>query len=224
MDLKLLREATRPEHEATETAVALTGPGMTREAYISTLQRFHGVVCAWDKIAAAEAPAAYADLVRQRRRCGSLEEDLRFFGAPAGEHASESLLGEMRALIGNPEQGDAHQRDSRFLGAMYVVEGSTLGGQYIAHQVETDLNLQPGQGDRFFRGYGKETMPKWREFQQVLAALPEPQTEHVIAAAKAMFGIFRSWLAPAASSNAENLRNSENVSGERLPTGWAEAS
>ena len=194
MDLKLLREATRPEHEATEAAVPLAQPGLTRTDYIAVLQRFHGVVCAWDAVAAAEAPAAYRELVSQRRRCASLEEDLTFFGAEFAQNPPPMLLQQIRELIGSNNGAEASERDCRFLGAMYVLEGSTLGGQYIAHQVEAELHLVPGEGDRFFRGYGKETMPKWREFQQALAAVPDAQSNIVIAAAKEMFGIFRMWM------------------------------
>ena len=131
---------------------------------------------------------------RQRRRSEALEADLHFFGAPVVSDTPAILLSQMRELIGQDGNVDTDERSSRFLGAMYVVEGSTLGGQYIAQHVEASLDLQPGEGDRFFRGYGQETMPKWREFQQVLLTVPEAQTEEVIAAAKEMFGIFRAWM------------------------------
>ena len=194
MDLKLLREATRPEHEATEASVPLLRPDLTRADYVAVLHRFHRVVCAWDTVAAAEAPAAYAELVRQRSRCASLQADLNFFGEMKLHLPPEELLHEIRELIGDHGQAPHDERSSRFLGAMYVLEGSTLGGQYIAHQVEAGLKLQPGEGDHFFRGYGKDTMPKWREFQQALLALPDAQSGPVIAAAKQMFGLFQHWL------------------------------
>ena len=194
MDLKLLREATRPEHEATEAAVDLMHPELTRDSYVAVLQRFHGVVCAWDEVASAEAPAALADLVRQRMRCSSLEADLRFFNAPLSQPVPRELVSQIRKLIGTAADGESQDRNSRFLGAMYVLEGSTLGGQYIAHTVESALNLQSGVGDAFFRGYGKDTMPRWREFQQVLATTPDSEAEAVIGAAKQMFAIFRVWM------------------------------
>ena len=194
MDLKLLREETRREHEATEAAVPLMQPNLTRADYVAVLQRFYGVVCAWDAVAAAEAPAIHLELARQRRRSESLEADLRYFGEVVVKDPPDVLLRQMRDLIGDQADTDPDERSSRFLGAMYVVEGSTLGGQYIAHQVEAGLHLQPGEGDRFFRGYGRDTMPKWREFQQRLTALPDAQSGHVIAAARGMFKIFQAWL------------------------------
>ncbi|WP_419805385.1 biliverdin-producing heme oxygenase [Terriglobus sp.] len=203
MDLKLLREATRPEHEATEATVSLMGPELTRAEYVTVLQRFHRVVCAWESVAAAEAPAALAELVAQRGRCGSIVTDLRFFGTETQGNPPDVLLQQIRDLVEANGRDEGDERTSRFLGAMYVLEGSTLGGQYIAHHVEAALQLQPGEGDRFFRGYGKETMPKWREFQQALVAIPDEQSDIVIAAAKGMFGIFCEWMAGGAASAPE---------------------
>jgi heme oxygenase (biliverdin-IX-beta and delta-forming) len=43
------------------------------------------------------------------------------------------------------------------LGAMYVMEGSTLGGQLIARHVELVLGLTAGQGNAHFRGHNERT-------------------------------------------------------------------
>lgn len=193
MDLKLLRDATRPEHEATEAVVPLTKPDLTREEYVAVLQRFHTVVATWDSFATAHAPVTLAELVGARRRAAALESDLAFFGQSTVPGViSTHLLQQMRDLTeadsGNP---------SRFLGAMYVLEGSTLGGRYIAAHVEAVLGLKPGEGDRFFRGYGERTMPMWREFQQVLLAIPDAESDAVIDAARRMFALFQQTLAPA---------------------------
>ena len=102
------------------------------------------------------------------------------------------LVRQIRAIVGG-DAGDLHP-ESRILGAMYVLEGSTLGGRYIASHVGNVLGLVPGRGDRFFRGYEERTIPMWREFQQVLLAVPEEQGDAVIEAAKGMFGIFQDWM------------------------------
>ena len=73
---------------------------------------------------------------------------------------------------------------------MYVVEGSTLGGQYIAKHVERRFGFRGGSGNAYFRGYGERTGSMWRSFKDDLIALPEEDTDRVIAAARAMFGVF----------------------------------
>ena len=47
--------------------------------------------------------------------------------------------------------------DATLLGAMYVMEGSTLGGQLIARHVELVLGLTAGQGNAHFRGHNERT-------------------------------------------------------------------
>ena len=59
---------------------------------------------------------------------------------------------------------------SAAFGAVYVVEGATLGGQVIARQVIPALALSPERGCRFFTGYGGETGERWRETRDAIVA------------------------------------------------------
>jgi heme oxygenase (biliverdin-IX-beta and delta-forming) len=56
------------------------------------------------------------------------------------------------------------------LGCCYVLEGATLGGQIIAKQLKTVLDLDPTNGAAFFNGYGRATGAMWRAFCCVLNA------------------------------------------------------
>ena len=85
-----------------------------------------------------------------------LQQDLQAMGAKAGEETLPQSNMESSAVIGDPR--------SIFLGRMYVMEGSTLGGQYIARHVEETLGLSSGEGNSYFRGYGEATGERWREF------------------------------------------------------------
>jgi len=55
-------------------------------------------------------------------------------------------------------------------GAIYVIEGATLGGQVIARQVIPALALSRERGCRFFTGYGVDTGDRWRETRESIAA------------------------------------------------------
>lgn len=78
---------------------------------------------------------------------------------------------------------------------MYVMEGSTLGGQIIARHVQISLLLTQGHGNAFFLGHGIQTGPLWKEFCEMLKIrVPNDQTDRVIASAKAMFATFREWM------------------------------
>jgi heme oxygenase len=59
---------------------------------------------------------------------------------------------------------------SAAIGAVYVVEGATLGGQVIARMVMPALALSPERGCRFFSGYGAETGERWRETRDAIVA------------------------------------------------------
>jgi heme oxygenase len=191
MDLARLREETAPEHTATEDTVPLLSPGLDRPNYIETLQRFHRIVSAWDAWSDRHAPADLLPLLIGRRRADLLADDLISLGAAVPSSDSSVISERMES---SAVAGDAR---SVFLGRMYVMEGSTLGGQYIARHVEETLGLTPGQGDSYFRGYREATGERWKEFRAVLAALPDEETSTVIASARNMFELFRDSMDPA---------------------------
>ena len=185
MDLEYLKQATRPEHEGTEATVPLMDPALARAEYILTLQRMYGAVRVWDDWTAEYAPESLRPLLHGRRRSSLIEADLTCLGAqipfvPAAH--TPWFSSDVHSL---PES-----RYASFLGAMYVMEGSTLGGQYIARRAEQTLGLEPGSGNAYFRGYGDQTGAMWKSFKAVLAEVPDTQTEMVVLSAKRMFGFF----------------------------------
>ena len=183
--LRLLREKTRAQHEATESLLPLNNPGLDFQHYQQILQCFYSFVSRWESWAASHVPANLAALVTERRRSGLLERDFAFFSISPDfpEATSEPLL---QALVDGLDSGSV-KYEAAFLGSMYVLEGSTLGGQYIARNVEQNLGLSAGEGDAYFRGYGNQTMVKWGEFRQLLDAIPDEHSPIVIDAARVTF-------------------------------------
>ena len=184
MDLERLRLETASDHNAVEQSVPLMDDGLTRATYISCLRKLHGIVAAWEEWAAGNAPAWLQPLLATRRRVQLLRLDLTWFGA---------AYDDKRAIL--PEMPDT----AAVLGAMYVMEGSTLGGQLIARHVEQALGLVSGQGDAYFRGQAERTGGLWKEFCHMLRTnVADSETEAVIAGAKAMFRSFGAWMQTAA--------------------------
>ena len=184
MDTLRLRQATAADHAGTEDAVPLMSPTLTRSEYVDMLRRFYRIVRAWDAWADAHAPEDLRAMVAVRRRASLLADDLQTMGERAAPAEDDVPHGRMAAT--------AVDGDSRavFLGRMYVMEGSTLGGQLLARHVEVQLGLEPGHGDSYFAGYGDHTGQRWREFKALLEALPESEADTVIASAKNMFALF----------------------------------
>ena len=84
---------------------------------------------------------------------------------------------------------------SSALGAMYVLEGSTLGGQIIAKMLKQQLRVEGNSGLSFFLSYGTETTTMWERFK---AELSKPfnalEQSEIIRTAKDTFIKFRTWI------------------------------
>lgn len=53
---------------------------------------------------------------------------------------------------------------SELIGLLYVLEGSTLGGQVISRLISQRFSIGAETGLRFFCGYGLQTQALWEEF------------------------------------------------------------
>ncbi len=186
VDLRLLREATQAQHDSVERSLPLTDLGLDLDRYQRLLRAFYHVVHSWESWARMRVPLRLANLVNRLQRAPLLLRDLQFFGLSPAPDFETSTLFSIELLLAGREK-DAPEYEAAFLGAMYVMEGSTLGGQYIARHVEHVLALTPGQGDAYFRGYGEQTGSMWNAFRDVLGTVSDAHTDLVIAAAKAMF-------------------------------------
>lgn len=80
------------------------------------------------------------------------------------------------------------------LGALYVMEGSTLGGQIIKKMLGKQLGIAENYATSFFNGYGDDTMKMWASFKSALDKLNSPETnEQVINSANQTFQKFSEW-------------------------------
>lgn len=80
------------------------------------------------------------------------------------------------------------------LGAMYVLEGSTLGGKIISKMLLKQVPALEGS-IRFFQGYNEESMTMWQKFKEHLHnTVDESQQDETHFAAKETFVKFKKWL------------------------------
>ena len=82
------------------------------------------------------------------------------------------------------------------LGGFYVLEGATLGGQYLLPVVQRKLGLSPSHGASYLASYGPDVKEMWRRFAAIVdarCATPQAQ-EHAVAAARATFLALETWL------------------------------
>ncbi|SAL79792.1 Heme oxygenase [Caballeronia peredens] len=191
--LSRLKHETAACHARLENALDLMRDDLQRDEYIALLERFYGYVAPWEDATSACMPASLAAFFDERRKAPLLAADLA------------ALLGERRPVASVP-QADAgydlprmHNVGSAF-GSMYVMEGSTLGGRFIAPHVAQQLDLVPGVGNAYFDGYGARTGSMWKAFRETAAAVvPELQYDDAVKAAIATFESLQSWLCPEAA-------------------------
>ncbi|WP_167856883.1 biliverdin-producing heme oxygenase [Hymenobacter aquaticus] len=79
----------------------------------------------------------------------------------------------------------------QLLGSMYVLEGSTLGGQVLARQL-ANAGIA---GRAYFTGNGEQTGPLWKSFCQLLAAATTDDNQaEIVASAASTFQTLHAWI------------------------------
>lgn len=89
-----------------------------------------------------------------RRKTDTLERDIHFLNGSLPKKAKYPAIPAIEDQI-------------QAFGALYVIEGSTLGGQIISGMFTKKLNLSEN-GLSFFRGYGDSTRQFWGNFKAAL--------------------------------------------------------
>lgn len=186
----LLRNATQAQHERLNRHALLTGllqPGYSLADYRLLLQTLYRLYSALEPRLAEFAAGRVAGFdYAARAKLAWLQADLDYFGIdPAALEASEPPL----AVPAIASLGD-------YVGVLYVVEGSTLGGQLISKRLQQYLGLTPNGGARFYAGYGEASAVRWRDylaFAESVAADAE-QSKAAEMAANRTFALFEAEL------------------------------
>lgn len=181
MILAALRNATGPAHERVEQLLPLFDPALSLEQYAATLEMFHTL---YAPLEAAVANALRESPLRteaaQRAKLPLLQADLFHLG-----RSREDLQAFPPALCIPDLPTPAHA-----LGAMYVMEGATLGGQVIQRHISSALGLSVGRGLSFFSSYGDRAGAMWAGFRALLADAPATHHPHILQAAIGTFDCF----------------------------------
>ncbi|MGY3087009.1 heme oxygenase [Hymenobacter sp. UYAg731] len=181
--LPRLRHETKPFHDAVEQNPfnrALGAGTVTAADTAEFLAKMYGFLEPYEAQlyahAAAFGPAWQLD---QRYRAPLILEDL----ARLGHDAAPPLYPELPPLTSR----------AQLLGAMYVLEGSTLGGQVIARQ----LDKAGIAAHAFFTGRAGRTGPLWKAFCQQLTEATETGDDDpaaIVASAVHTFQALSAWL------------------------------
>jgi heme oxygenase len=142
--MRILRSRTAERHRRLEAAVDLVGSITTTEVYGDLLVKFAALHQRLDEEVVSHMPDQDG-----RRKMPLLSSDLAGLGRTLPAPTASFGLDTPAARIG----------------ALYVVEGSTLGGRVIsAHVRET---LPAGTPAAYFAGYEADTARQWNEFRSL---------------------------------------------------------
>ena len=181
--MQLLKAETRPHHERAERVVRLMSPGLSVAGYRQHLEALHALHAALESAVARQLGAHEAELrLSERWKLHLLREDLLALGHDEASLARLPGLPSPPAIPGVPEA----------LGTLYVLEGSTLGGQLILRHLVRHFENAPVGRFAFFRAYGEAVGPMWKSFSEALPRLcPEPSlAPRVVRGAQQAFEVF----------------------------------
>jgi len=176
-----LREATAPAHRRLEAALDLSAANLRRDRLIALLGRFHGFHAGWEPALRRVVPASIAG---PRLKLSLLQDDLRRLGL------DETTL---RALPVCADTAVLCASEAAAAGSLYVLEGSTLGGQILQRSLRTH-DWYPAEGLRYWNPYGAHTGQRWHETVSYLEARPARQGDETVNAAVSTFVLLESWL------------------------------
>lgn len=147
-----LKEATKTAHQALEKKVILQLKAIRSEAdYATFLQAFYQYFKALERKISAFINAGVVPDLSSRRNSSYLKADLQDLGF---DYKQEHTLA-LPTIESLPQA----------LGAMYVMEGSIMGGAII---VEMLRKYGIANGFSFFSGYGAATGEMWNNFVTIL--------------------------------------------------------
>jgi len=182
-----LREATHEAHERMHRHAgfgAAAAGHLDADAYRDLLARLYGFHRAFDA-GFSEAPAEMAAAIHLplRARSAHLTRDLNSLGV-------RENLGALPICDELPER----DTEARWLGALYVTEGSTLGGAQISRALARGGIADDQRG--FFEAYGERRSEMWRLYLERLERLAGDGDAAAEAedAARAVFEVFERWM------------------------------
>lgn len=194
MDSDILQEIKNKTHnnhvrlEANDLLKSLTTKDLDFDTYYRILTRFYGFFSPIEEILNSnrEIPVFLSDF-KTRRKASLLKEDIEYIAERTGKGST------LETCLELPEVSNT----SKAFGCIYVMEGSTLGGQFIFRNLEKTLHLSPNKGASFFYGYGSETGKRWKDFKNAFLDFSSKSSSNgsqSIAAAIETFEKLDNWL------------------------------
>lgn len=150
-----LKENTKVAHiELEKVLVQKIKSIRTTDDYLEILVDFYRFFAPLEEAIFSQLDKALPDAI-SRRKSEWIVEDI---------HYLEPSYSSVAPYVPIPEI----QKHSHAVGALYVMEGSTLGGQLICKMISERLGFLATKGLRFFSGYGESTHAMWASLKKFM--------------------------------------------------------
>lgn len=190
--MERLKSETAHYHRQVEQnpyAKAIMDSTITIEQYRAYLEKFYGFLKPLEDQAVTLPFWAETGLdIGIRGKAGLLEQDLMNLGA-SEEHIKQI------PRCNEKELPDITSSAGLF-GYLYVIEGSTNGGQIMTKRLSQFLPIEADHGLQYFNAYGTETRTRWSEFMQLLQqSIHTPEDQDIIVfTASETFRLLDQWI------------------------------
>lgn len=183
MSTEDLRETTYSEHQASEKKMLIALKGIqTKEDYVRLLNWLYGFYEPLEKRIRLYLTKDVFPDIDKRTRSEFLLWDILESGVPP---PAPDFCTDLPVIDSFPSA----------LGALYVLEGSTLGGRILAGMISRLLGEDTPDNLTFFNGYGAETGSMWETFNDFLNhSLSADQWEEISDTATKTFVSFKNWI------------------------------
>jgi heme oxygenase (biliverdin-IX-beta and delta-forming) len=184
--LAVLKAQTHQQHKQIEQRMPFFNATFTLQEYVRTVAIFLGF---WEpmeqRLAAINGWQTVGIHLTHRFRAHRLHRDLRALGVSELEIENFPRATSLPILT-NVYNG---------LGCLYVLEGSTLGGQLIARELARRFAIDDHSGTSFFFSHGSNVGEQWQQFcSAVTIHVDHPAKENAaLTSAVATFASLDSW-------------------------------
>ncbi|WP_340020219.1 biliverdin-producing heme oxygenase [Paenibacillus sp. FSL H3-0457] len=188
--MERLKSETAHHHRQVEQnpyAKAIMNQTVTIEEYRTYLEKFYGFLKPLEDQAVQQPFWESTGLdIEIRGKAGLLEKDLRNLGASEEEITQLPLCKELPDI----------STPARLFGYLYVIEGSTNGGQIMTKRLSQFLPIEADRGLEYFNAYGSETRTRWSEFTGLLQQSISTPEDHdnMVHSASETFRLLDQWI------------------------------
>ena len=165
----ILLQATHEHHKQLNRHPMLAGliqPECPLQEYLQLLYAYFGLYEALEKQILNFLSTNAADFDYQPRlKLPWLLQDMTYFQIAPHLPSRTTIVSPVIKNLGD------------LVGMLYVIEGSTLGGQLISKHLTKKHGITPETGGRFFGGYGENTSALWLDFLNFSASLNDDDAQ-----------------------------------------------